>query len=187
MDISKIAGDLFQVLDSFFQKKETLLEKLVVRVCESLEAGGKILIFGNGGSAAQAQHFAAEVVNKFLLERESLPAISLTTDTSILTSLANDISFDLVFSRQIEALAGKGDVALGLSTSGESKNVMVAFQAANKKDMITVALTGESGGRVGPLADFLLNVPSTHTPRIQEVHLVLLHILAEEIERRLFS
>jgi D-sedoheptulose 7-phosphate isomerase len=186
MDFTRMLRDHNQVLGSFFQKKSVLMEKLIDRICESLEAKGKILVFGNGGSAAQAQHFAAEVVNRFLFERGPLPAISLTTDTSILTSVANDVSFEHIFRRQIDALGETGDVALGLSTSGESKNIIAAFQAAREKEMITVALTGKSGGHLAPLADFLLDVPSSHTPRIQETHLFLLHIIAEEIEKRSF-
>ncbi len=150
-----------------------------------MKAGHKILVFGNGGSAAQAQHFAAELVNRFLKERPALPAISLTTDTSALTSISNDISFDLVFSRQIEALGQTGDIALGLSTSGNSPNVIEAINAAKKKGMLTVVLTGRGGGKLSSLPDYLLDVPSESVPRIQEAHLFVLHLWAQMIEKDL--
>ena len=142
-------------------------------------------MFGNGGSAAQAQHFTAELVNKFLKVRPPIRALSLTTDTSALTSIANDTSFDDIFSRQIEAFAEKGDVALGLSTSGNSPNVIEAFKIARKKGMATIALTGKGGGKLNSLVDHLLDVPSESTPRIQEIHILLLHLLAQKIEEGL--
>jgi D-sedoheptulose 7-phosphate isomerase len=148
-----------------------------------LGAGGQILVFGNGGSAAEAQHFAAELVNKFSAARPALRAVSLTTDTSVLTSVANDVSFSAIFSRQIEALGRAGDVALALSTSGSSPNVVRGLAAARKRGLITIGLTGSAEGKMGPLCDFLFRVPSPSTPRIQEVHLVLLHLLVAEIER----
>jgi D-sedoheptulose 7-phosphate isomerase len=179
------AKELEKVTQEFFLEKSALFEEIIEVMVECLRSGQKILVFGNGGSAAQAQHFASELVNKFLKQRPALPALSLTTDTSALTSIANDGSFDQVFSRQIQALGEKGDVALGLSTSGNSPNVIEAFKDAKQKEIVTVALTGEGGGRMSSLPDFLLEVPSTSTPRIQEVHLLLLHLLAEEIEIRL--
>ena len=150
-----------------------------------LRAGGQILVFGNGGSAAEAQHFAAELVNKFSAARPALRAVSLTTDTSVLTSVANDVSFSAIFSRQIEALGRAGDVALALSTSGSSPNVVRGLAAARKRGLITIGLTGAADGKMGPLCDFLLRVPSSSTPRVQEVHLILLHLLVAEIERDL--
>ncbi len=135
--------------------------------------------------AEKARFFAAELVNKFLKERAPIRAISLTTDTSSLTSIANDISYDYVFSRQIEALGDKEDVALGLSTSGSSPNVMEAMKVAKERGLLTVAFTGKGGGKLNSLVDYLLDVSSESTPRIQEVHLLLLHLLAEEIEKRL--
>jgi D-sedoheptulose 7-phosphate isomerase len=154
-------------------------------LCESLRSGHKILIFGNGGSASQSQHFAAELINKFFKVRSPLPAISLTTDTSVLTSIANDFSFDFVFSKQIEALGEKGDVAIGLSTSGNSPNIIYAFESARKRGINTIAITGNGGGKMADVCDYLLDVPSDVTPRIQEVHLLILHIFAEEIEKNL--
>ncbi len=177
--------ELSQVLEEFFSKQASLFEEAASSMIANLKAGYKILIFGNGGSAAQAQHFAAEMVNKFLKERQALPAISLTTDTSTLTSISNDTSFDLVFSRQIEALGEREDVAIGLSTSGNSPNVIKAIDIAKEKGMLTVALTGKGGGKLASSPDYLLDVPSESVPRIQEVHLFLLHLLAQKIEKEL--
>lgn len=185
MDYKGMARELTGIIDEFFAAKESLFEEVIKKTVQRLEAGGKILVFGNGGSAAQAQHFASELVNKFLKERRPLPAISLTTDTSALTSIANDISFNQVFSRQLRALGMEDDVALGLSTSGNSINVIEALKVAKEKKMVAVAFTGKGGGKLAPLADYLIAVPSSITPRIQEVHLLLLHLLAQEIEKRL--
>ena len=187
MELAKIKNEIAAVLEEFFRARGGVVEAVVSAIVKSLEAGGKILLFGNGGSAAEAQHFAAEMVNKFLKERPALPAISLTTDTSTITSIGNDRSFDRIFSRQIEALGRKGDVAIALSTSGNSPDVIEGLKAAKKIGMVTIALTGEGGGKLavtpGAAPDYLLDVPSTSTPRIQEVHLVVLHIMAEEIEK----
>ncbi|MFQ5722336.1 MAG: SIS domain-containing protein [Candidatus Aminicenantales bacterium] len=185
MDYKNIARQLGKIIDEFFSAKEDLLEAVITQTVKRLKEGGKIIVFGNGGSAAQAQHFAAEIVNKFLKERPAYPALSLTTDTSALTSIANDISFAQVFSRQLEALASQKDVALGISTSGNSLNVIEGLKKAKKMKMLTIALTGEGGGRLAFLPDYLLDVPSSTTPRVQEVHLLFLHFLAEEIEKRM--
>ncbi len=150
---------------------------------ESLDRGGKILVFGNGGSASDAQHFAAELVGRFMRERRALPSIALTTDTSILTALANDYAFEKVFARQVEALGRPGDVVLGISTSGESPNVLAGFGAARAGGLAIVALTGRDGGPVGRAADVHINVPSPSTARVQEVHRTLLHAICELIER----
>jgi len=158
------------------------LERAVEALCGSLRAGGKVLIFGNGGSAAEAQHFAAELVNKYLKKRPAIRAISLTTDTSVLTSVGNDLAFDQVFSRQVEALADRGDVVLAISTSGTSPNILRAVETAKTMGLVTVGLTGLGGGALAGLVDHLLAVPSANTPRIQEAHLFLLHRLAWEIE-----
>ena len=144
--------------------------------------GGKVLIFGNGGSAADAQHLAAELVNRFQKERNALAALALTTDTSILTSIANDSTFERVFERQIEALGRHGDVALGITTSGNSPNVVRALAAARTCGMVTVALTGGDGGTAGRMADIHVNVPDASTPRVQEVHLTVIHAICELIE-----
>jgi phosphoheptose isomerase len=154
-------------------------------VGDSLKAGGKLLVFGNGGSASDAQHAAAELVGRFQRERRALAAIALTTDTSVLTSIANDYAFERVFARQIEALGKNGDVALGITTSGASANVLAAFDAAKALGIVTIALTGRDGGRVGRAADIHVNVPGESTARVQEVHRTLLHIVCDLVERAL--
>jgi D-sedoheptulose 7-phosphate isomerase len=153
----------------------------------ALRAGGRILACGNGGSAADAQHFAAELVGRFERERAAMAAVALTTDTSILTALANDYDFTRVFARQVEALGRAGDVLLGISTSGGSANVVAAFAAAKAAGVTTVALTGRDGGEVGAAADIHINVPAGSTARVQEVHRTLLHAICALIERELYA
>jgi D-sedoheptulose 7-phosphate isomerase len=155
----------------------------VIRAAQA--GGGKLLIFGNGGSAADAQHMAAELVNRFQRERAALAALALSTDTSILTSIANDDSFDRVFVRQIEALGRPGDVALGITTSGASANVVSALEAARSRGLKTIALTGRDGGAAGRAADIHVNVPHESTARVQEVHLTLIHAICELVELEL--
>jgi D-sedoheptulose 7-phosphate isomerase len=149
---------------------------------DALRAGKKLLVFGNGGSAADAQHLSAELVGRFQQERAALPAIALTVDTSALTAIANDYSFKQVFARQIEALGQPGDVALGISTSGESPNVIAGLQAARARGLKTIALTGRDGGAAGRTADIHVNVPDQSAQRVQEVHMTLLHVMCEVIE-----
>ena len=163
------------------------IEICVLTLLEAFRSGKKILIMGNGGSAADAQHLAAELVGRFLLERKALPAIALTTDTSILTAVGNDYGFDEVFKRQIEALAEPGDVVIGISTSGNSANVEKAMQAAREKGCRTIGLLGRDGGRVAALCDVELIVPAQCTPHIQEAHLVIIHILCALVEQALFA
>ena len=151
-------------------------------IAEALSGGRKLLVFGNGGSASDAQHMSAELVGRFQRERAAMAAIALTTDTSILTSIANDYSFKQVFARQIEALGRPGDVACGISTSGESPNVVCALQAARARGLKTIALTGRDGGEVGRAADIHVNVPDQSTARVQEVHRTLIHVICEVIE-----
>jgi phosphoheptose isomerase len=151
-------------------------------IAAALRADGKLLIFGNGGSAADAQHVAAEFVGRFQRERPALAAIALTTDASVMTSVANDYAFDRVFARQVEALGRQGDVALGISTSGASANVVAALQSAAARGLRTVALTGRDGGAVGRAAHVHVNVPSESVPRIQEAHRTLLHVICELVE-----
>ena len=152
-------------------------------IVAALAGGGKLLVFGNGGSAADAQHVAAELVGRFTRERVALAAVSLTTDTSVLTSVANDYAFERVFARQVEALGRSGDVALGISTSGASPNVVAALEAARALGLKTIALTGGDGGAVGRAAAIHLNVPSTVTARVQEVHRTLLHVVCDIVEK----
>jgi phosphoheptose isomerase len=151
-------------------------------IVAALRSGGKLLVCGNGGSAADAQHAAAELVGRFQRERTALAAIALTTDTSVLTSIANDYAFDKVFARQIEALGKAGDVVLGISASGGSANVVAALAAARRLGLRTVALTGCDGGEVGRAAEIHVNVPSPSTARVQEVHRTLLHAICELVE-----
>jgi phosphoheptose isomerase len=154
-------------------------------IVDAFRRGGMLLLFGNGGSASDAQHVSAELVGRFQRERAGLPAIALTTDTSILTSVANDDGFDRVFVRQIEALGRAGDVALGISTSGGSPNVLAALEAARARGLKTIALTGRDGGAVGRAAAIHVNVPAQSTARVQEVHRTLLHIICDIVEREL--
>ena len=157
---------------------------------ESLLADGKILACGNGGSASDAQHFAAEMVGRFERERPELPAISLATDTSILTAVANDYAFEQVFAKQVRALGAKGDVLLAISTSGNSANVVAAINAAREREMRVVALTGKGGGRIGQMlaaGDSHLCVPHDRTARIQEVHLLMIHCLCDAIDNALLG
>jgi D-sedoheptulose 7-phosphate isomerase len=156
-------------------------------IVTALRSGGKLLLFGNGGSAADAQHVAAELVGRFQHERGALAAVALTSDTSILTAIANDAGYDRVFARQIEALGREGDVAFGISTSGRSENVVLGLRAAAARGLQTIALTARDGGPVGGAAGIHINVPSDSTPRAQEVHRTLLHILCEIVERECSS
>ena len=149
---------------------------------DALRAGKKLLVFGNGGSASDAQHIASELVGRFQRERAALAAIALTTDTSILTSVANDYSFKQVFARQVEALGQAGDVAFGISTSGESPNVVAGLAAAKRQGLKTIALTGRDGGAIGRAVDIHVNVPDQNTARVQEVHRTLIHVMCELIE-----
>ena len=147
--------------------------------------GHKILVFGNGGSAADSQHMAAELVSRFQRERRALAALALTTDTSVLTAVANDYAFDRVFVRQIEALGGRGDVAIGISTSGASANVIEGLRAARERGLRTIALTGRDGGAVGKAVEIHINVPDPSTARVQEAHRTLIHAICELVEREL--
>jgi D-sedoheptulose 7-phosphate isomerase len=159
------------------------LTEAAAAIIEALRQDGRLLTFGNGGSAADAQHVAADLVGRFLRERRSLAAIALSTDTSVLTSVANDYAFDRVFARQIEGLGRRGDVALGISTSGRSRNVIEALKTARLLGLRTIALTGDDGGAIGSMVEIHINVPSTSTPRVQEVHRTLLHVMCELVER----
>jgi phosphoheptose isomerase len=146
-------------------------------ISRALKNGGKVVAFGNGGSASDAQHLAAELVGRFEAERRGLPAIAFTSDSCIVTAVANDYGYEQVFTRQVEALGAKGDVAVGISTSGRSRNVEAALAAAKARGLVTIALTGRDGGRMGADADIHLNVAETSTPRVQEVHRTVLHAI----------
>jgi D-sedoheptulose 7-phosphate isomerase len=168
-------------------KQSALLAQVAEKLIEAYEAGKKILVFGNGGSAADAQHIAAELVGKYYMDRRPLPAEALTLNTSSLTAIGNDYAFERIFARQVEALGNPGDVAIGISTSGNSPNVIEAIRAAKKKGMITIGLTGAEGGRLRNEVDYCICVPSKDTPRIQEAHILIGHIWCELIERALFG
>ena len=158
------------------------IEESINEIIKCFKTGNKIIIFGNGGSAADAQHIVAEFIGRFQKERKSLPAISLTTDSSIITSLSNDYSYDIVFSRQCESLVSKGDVVIGISTSGNSKNVEEGIKAAKKKGAVTIGLLGGDGGIINNVVDIPIVVKSTNTARIQEVHRVIYHIICGIVE-----
>jgi len=171
----------------FIRQNVDVLGQVIKMVVEAFKAGNKVLLFGNGGSAADAQHIAAEFVNRFLIERPPLPAIALTTDTSVLTSISNDYGYIDSFSKQVKALGREGDVAIGLSTSGTSANVMKAIKVAKELGLKTVSLTGGDGGGIAKLSDIALVVDSPSTPRIQEVHITIGHVLCEMVDRMLFQ
>ena len=157
-----------------------------VKLCEAaIAAGGKIVLFGNGGSAADAQHIATELTIRFTVNRPAIPALALTTDTSALTACANDLGFDQIFARQVEALVRKEDAVIGISTSGRSPNVLAGLRCAREKGAATIGLTGGSGGDMGSVCDVVLVAPSSVTARIQEIHILLGHLLCEALERRL--
>ena len=184
--LDRFVADSHQTQARFFTENRESILKLSGTIAERLREGGKILLFGNGGSAADAQHMAAEFVGRFIPDRPALPAMSLSTDTSILTALGNDYGYDQIFSRQIEAHGRSGDVAIGISTSGNSANILAGIGAARHAGLYTVGFTGEGGGKMTGQVDVLFSVPSTITPRIQETHILLGHSLCELIDRNLF-
>ena len=177
--------------ESIAAKREVIDSQIsqIIKIAEliiySLKAGNKLILFGNGGSAADAQHIAAELINRFRRERRALPALALTTDTSILTSISNDYSFDNIFSRQIEALGKRGDVAVAISTSGDSPNVLNGIDKARELGISTVGLTGKGGGNLKNHVNICLNAPSQSTARIQEVHITVAHIICDLVEKAL--
>jgi D-sedoheptulose 7-phosphate isomerase len=164
-----------------------LVNASVQAIVKCYEGGGKVLIFGNGGSAADAQHFAGELVSRFYFDRPGLSAFALTTDTSVLTAIGNDYGYDYVFARQVEASAKAGDVVIGISTSGNSANVLRAFTAAQQIGAISIGLTGQSGGAMKELCQICICAPSNSTPRIQECHLVIEHAICAQVEQILFG
>jgi len=163
------------------------LEAVAEACVACLQNGGRILLAGNGGSAADAQHIAGEFVSRFAFDRPGLPALALTVDTSILTAIGNDYGFERLFARQIQAYGNKGDIFIGYSTSGKSMNVLCAFEEARRRGLISVGLTGNQGGAMREICDYLLEVPSSDTPKIQEGHLVLGHILCGLVENIIFK
>lgn len=183
--VKEIESRLAQSIHTLEQVLKTLvpvIDRAVSLLIETLEKGNKILLFGNGGSAADSQHIAAELVGKLIVKRRALPALALTTDTSSLTALGNDFGYEAIFQRQVEALGQKGDVAIGLSTSGNSPNVLAAVKTARQKGMKTIGFSGRDGGPLAGLVDCAIVIPSDSTQRIQEAHITVGHILCELIE-----
>jgi len=181
-DIRRIVADSVALKERFFAASAPLLLEVGGRMARSLLAGGRVLAFGNGGSAADAQHFVSELVGRLARDRRALSALALTTDPSVVTSIGNDLGFAAVFRRQVEAHGRPGDVALGISTSGRSPNVIEALRAARERGLVTVGLTGNGGGEVRGLVHHLIDVPHPDTQRIQEVHAMVLHLLCGVVE-----
>jgi D-sedoheptulose 7-phosphate isomerase len=187
--IKKIIQESIEVKAAILQD-ELIIQQLALSVdviVAAFQNGNKVLFCGNGGSAADAQHLAAEFSGRFYTDRDALPAEALHVNTSYLTAVANDYSYDVVYSRIIKGIGKKGDVLVGLSTSGNSGNIVKAFEMAKEKEMITIGFTGATGGKMKSLSDYLLNVPSTDTPRIQESHILLGHIICQLVEEKYFN
>jgi len=185
--ITRSYKDSINVKEAFFKQNLPLIMQTAEVIADAFKAGNKLLLCGNGGSAADAQHLAAEFVNRFMIERPPLPAVALSTDTSILTSIGNDYSFDQIFLKQIKAIGKEGDVLLAISTSGESKNVIMAVKTARDMGIKTIGLTGKGGGKMAKMVDILLNVDANITARVQEVHITIGHIICELIDHILFQ
>jgi len=188
-DIIKIFEDSAKLKQVFAKEYADTIIEVVELIAGTFTRGGKVLLFGNGGSASDASHIAGEFVNRFLLERPGLPAIALNTDVAVMTSIANDYDYSEIFARQVKALGQEGDVAIGISTSGSSPNVVKAIAAAKDLGMKTVALTGSKnkGGKLASISDFAFVVPSSETPRIQEVHITLGHAICQLVDETLFG
>jgi D-sedoheptulose 7-phosphate isomerase len=175
---NKVLGD---------EKLLATIEKITTVVVDALKKGKRIYFCGNGGSAADAQHLAAEFSGRFYTDRDALPAEALHCNTSYLTAVANDYSYDVVYARLIKGIAHEGDVLIGLSTSGNSKNIVKAFEVAGEKKVVTVGFTGDTGGKMKDISDYLINVPSKDTPRIQESHILIGHIICQLVEEKYFA
>lgn len=175
------------VISRVEQELSPLIAEMVTLLADTFTHGGKLLVMGNGGSAADAQHFVAEIVGRFKMERRALPAIALSTDTSILTAIGNDYGFERVFSRQIEAHAMPGDMVVGISTSGNSPNVLCALELAREKGCRTVGLLGRDGGTIKDVCSLALIVPTNDTPRVQEGHITIIHIVCDLLEKKMFA
>ena len=184
-EIAKKLEESARIKKAIAKSKLSEIERMVEFIISAYKTGGKVVLFGNGGSAADAQHIACELVGRFELERQAFPAIALTTNTSTLTAVANDYGYDAVFSRQIEALVNEKDVVVGISTSGNSPNVVEAMKMAKIKGAKTIGLTGGDGGKLAEVADLVLIVPSNTTSRIQEAHITIGHIICELVEKEL--
>jgi D-sedoheptulose 7-phosphate isomerase len=180
--IRAVAARSLAVKERFFAESAELVHSVGQLMADCVKGGGKVLVFGNGGSAADAQHLAAELVGRYLVDRRALPAIALTTDPSIITAVGNDLGYDAIFRRQVEAHGRPGDIAIGISTSGRSPNVVEALRVARSRGLVTVGLTGEGGGEIAGLVHHLIAVPHPDTARVQEVHGMVLHVLAQVVE-----
>ena len=183
--IRRAVSDSLQVKKSFFAANEDRIATVAREILRALEGGRKVLLFGNGGSAADAQHIAAEWIGRFHHERRPLAAIALTTDSSILTCIGNDYGYEQVFVRQVQALGSKGDIAIAISTSGNSPNVVLATAAARELGLVTIGMTGREGGKLASMVDHHLNVPHESTARVQETHIMIGHILCELVDENL--
>jgi D-sedoheptulose 7-phosphate isomerase len=181
-DVRRIAAESAALQQRFFAESTGRILEVGETIARALRGGAKVLAFGNGGSAADAQNLASELVGRFERERKGLAAIALTTDTSILTAVANDFGFQTVFGRQVEALGRPGDVAVAISTSGRSPNVLAGVRAARALGLVTVGLSGNGGGELAPLVDQLIDVPHPRAARIQEVHIMVVHLLCQIVE-----
>lgn len=187
--IKKIISESIAVKNDILADQSMLarLQQVAAGMVKTLQNGGRIYFCGNGGSAADAQHLAAEFSGRFYIDRQALPAEALHCNTSYLTAVANDYSYDVVYARLVEGIAREGDFLVGLSTSGNSTNIVKAFEAARVKKVVTVGFTGKGGGKMQPLSDYLFNAPSTDTPRIQESHILLGHIICQLVEELYFT
>lgn len=187
--IKDIIESSVRVKQQILENKELLqtVEEIALQMVKALQSGNRIYFCGNGGSAADAQHLAAEFSGRFYTDRDALPAEALHCNTSYMTAVANDYSYDVVYARLIKGIGRKGDVLVGLSTSGNSGNIIKAFEEARNKEISTVGFTGSTGGKMKEISDYLLNVPSTDTPRIQESHIMLGHIICQLVEEQYFA
>ena len=187
--IKNIISESIAVKNRLLQDESMIanIEKISDLIVEALKKGNRIYFCGNGGSAADAQHLAAEFSGRFYIDRDALPAEALHCNTSYLTAVANDYSYDVVYARLIKGIAHAGDVLIGLSTSGNSKNILHAFETAREKKLLTIGFTGESGGKMKACSDYLINVPSSDTPRIQESHILVGHIICQLVEEKYFA
>jgi len=185
--IAEAVKESLSVNEAFFRKNRSGLICLAEHISQAFRSGAKLMLCGNGGSAADAQHLAAEFVNRFQLERPPLAALALTTDTSIITSIANDYGYEEIFSKQVKALGMSGDILLGISTSGKSRNVLSAIKTAREKGLFTVAFSGGNGGEMATVVDLSLVVETDHTARVQETHIFAGHLVCEMVEHILFG
>ncbi|MBZ4643668.1 MAG: Phosphoheptose isomerase-like protein [Deferribacteraceae bacterium] len=185
--ITDIFEEIQETQNKFFAESVPVLSAIAAEIAKTFIRGGKLFIFGNGGSASDAQHIAAEFVNRFKMERPPLPAIALTTDTSIITSIGNDYSFEDIFLKQVQALVNESDIALGISTSGNSENVLRALKYLAKNNIKTIGFTGKDGGKMNGLCDIIFNVDSNTTARVQEIHIQAAHIICELVDEIMFG